>query len=335
MVGSLALALAGFSAEVEKSHPTRTTDTEVVNKANAFMSGRGSGGGAAGDLFNQMAPESPMPPSISVAPPSASAKEELDRRENWTLLTPAEIMGVPTPEKIMNLPDAKGEEKMSPEEKFLNRLHRERTGAGSALNALQPQDARALWEGRNPNAKGRREGHGGSEKTAADGTPEKEQETGRNAFASPAQKPLLPNGLPDVNALKPDSPWASTFNQPSPWNSGLPQPVLSTEPAESMERFRALMDSSPQPVKPAANAGFFSIAPPAPPPNPIPSPSFNLPGRSYEPMSQNINHPQGVPSLPGLTGSPFAAPAPPSAQAQLPPWMRSASPTFGAPQRKF
>ena len=328
------LALAGSSAEVEKSRPSKTSDTEVVNKANAFMSGRG-GAGAAAEMFNQTGPEAPMPPSMNVAPPSASAKEELDRRENWTLLTPAEIMGVPTPEKIMKLPDSKGEEKMSPEEKFLNRLQRERTGTSSALNALRPQDARALWEGRNSNAKGRHEGRGGADKSSADSSPEKERETSRAPFTSPAQSPLLPNGLPDVNALKPDSPWASTFNQASPWNNGLPQPALSTEPAESMEHFRALMDSSPQPVKPAANAGFFSIQNPAPPPTPIPSPSFNLPGRSYEPMSQNINHPQGVPSLPGLTGSPFAAPAPPSTQAQLPPWMRSASPTFGAPQRKF
>ncbi|HEY2328245.1 MAG TPA: hypothetical protein VGI63_00330, partial [Verrucomicrobiae bacterium] len=74
------------------------------------------------ESFNNYTSGSPGPAAQPMN--DASVQDALNRRKNWTMLTPEQIMGVQTPEQIMGIPDKTGEGKLSLEEQFLRRAGR-------------------------------------------------------------------------------------------------------------------------------------------------------------------------------------------------------------------
>ena len=321
--GGLTLAFSLPAADtIQFSKPV---DPELVNRANSFVpaaSERRSvvgGVSAPSEVFSSPPDDFPLPAPVMMIPQTDSMKEALNRRANWTLMTPEEILGVPTAEKMLGLPDQKDEDKLSPEERFLFRLQRERSTANSALSALRQQDATSLRNSDSSNPFARREDRNSLEKTATDAQP-----------GSPKYFNQLlngtPNAPPDAGAFKAVSPWATAFTQPN-------QLPPSAEQQAGMERFRAMMEPSSPPESPAVTR-FSPVPVPVPDPNMQPQPYFNPAGRSYQPVQQNISRPQGITPLPSITG-PYTTPKQPTAQAQLPPWLQDSPQTFSLPVRKF
>lgn len=309
---------------------SKPVDPELVNRANASVPSstqrRSVVGGVSApvDVFSSPQNDLPLPAPVMMVPQTASMKEALNRRDNWTLLTPGEILGVPTAEKILGLPDAKGEDKLSPNERFLLRLQRERQTA-SALSALRQGDARLLQGDKNSNPFARHDDRVPLTKAEAQAQP-----------GSPKYFSQLLNGVPELpnpGALKPNSPWGAASGEASPWATEFTQPnqvPQSPDQLAGMERFRALMEPNSPPDKTPVVTRYAPLVDP----NMQVQPSFNPAGRSYEPVRENISRPQGLTPLPGLTGA-YSTPVQPSAQAQVPPWMQSGAQPFSLPQRKF
>ncbi len=309
---------------------SKPVDPELVNRANASVptptQRRSVVGGVSAptDVFSSPANDLPQSVPVMMMPPTEAMKEALNRRDNWTLLTPAEIMGVPTAEKILGLPDAKGEDKLSSDERFLLRLQRERQVASSALSAMRQEDADLLQNGKNASSFARHD----------DRVPLSRAEAQAQAGSPKYFNPLLNGGpnMPNAGGLKPNSPWGAAPAGASPWATEFTQPNQlppSPDQLAGMERFRALMEPNSPPDKTVVTRYA-----PVVDPNMQVQPSFNPAGRSYEPVRENISRPQGLTPLPGLTGA-YSTPVQPSAQAQVPPWMQSGAQPFSLPQRKF
>lgn len=293
----------------------------VEEKANSFMleqplklRGRAGQFNAPKPLFS-FDPEPSLPPPERPTVPSQSLKEALNKRKNWTLMTPEEIIGLPTPEKILGLPDPTGDDKRTPEERFLRR--QTAAAAFSATNALRRSDA-ALWRNdANPFAPR-------DQRDAIDrlSKPDLRTEAGSRRYfdrlvTAPADSPLVAN----QNA---DSAWSSAFVQPAP----LPKPNL--EQIAAMERFRAMMEPSAPPEKLATPTRFSPAPGPAANPNLQASPGFNPLGQSFTPLQSGISRPMGITPLPGITG-PYAPPAKAKKSlVDLPPWLSDGPRPFGS-----
>ena len=77
--------------------------------------------------------------------PSRAAQDLLDRRNNWMLLTPAEILGQVTPEKMLGIPerDAFGQRKYSTAlERYTERQNQM---LPARTNALPAGDSSSVW----------------------------------------------------------------------------------------------------------------------------------------------------------------------------------------------
>ena len=313
-----AAVAAAFSAAAQQtilfSKPTENPE----DKANSFLQDSGSKlRGRAGDfdapkqLFDLSPDQKPGP---MAAPPvlSPSLKDALDKRKNWTLMTPQEIMGVPTAEQIMGLPDPTGDDKRTPEERFLRRQNLAATT--SATNALRRPEA--VLDDANPFTL--------RAAAAAD-----------DPFAKP--DPRVVSGSRKyfdqlVNAPA-DSPFGANQNQESTSAFGqlapLPKPDLAQIAA--MERFRALMEPSAPPEKMTPDKGF-SATPSlsVPDRNLQPVPLFNPLGQTYSPLQSPLGRPTGIMPLPGLTGPAPIAPAR-KPLVQLPPWLSKDPPSLDGP----
>ena len=245
------------------------------------------------DLLPGAKPPKPLTPEQV-----RQAEKYFDDQKNWTLLTPAEIMGVPTLGKIMGIPDP--DQNLSAEERHLKRRAAQRSM--SATNALANLN------------------RGGNQDDSPFTTRRSEQK--RNA----AGELIVPNSQKTAGGFltgqadtvltaeeerRANSPWVSAFTAPS-----LPKPDLAQQAA--MERFRAMMDP-PAPEKPLAATPVV----PAPNPNFQPLPKYNPAGNSYRPVQDGIGRPTGLMPLPTVTGVRPAAVNPPKAKplVEPPPWV--------------
>src|SRR5258708_3808044 len=116
MLAATALALAAPAQETIIF--TKPADLSA-NKANAFLPANQHQVGdynAPRQLFNDYTPDLPMPKPLRLNNNNVSVKEALDRRKNWTLLTPEQILGIQTAEEILGVPDKTGADKLSLEE---------------------------------------------------------------------------------------------------------------------------------------------------------------------------------------------------------------------------
>lgn len=239
-------------------------------------------------------------------------QKNLDEKKNWTLLTPEEILGVPTAAKILGLPDPNNDG-LSVQERYLRRQERQRNFA--ATNSLRAAGSFAASDNpfRKPNS----------------GQPPFGQNAPNNYFGQAANS--LTPAAEDAAAKAGGTFWKSAFNpQPSVLNKS------DLEAVAAMERARAMMEPPPA-VKPVATA-IYKPATPVRDPNMQAMQAYNPAGNSFRPVQDTVGRPTGILPLPTVTGfrTQTSVPEKRKPLVNLPPWLADdEKPPTGPPVRKF
>jgi hypothetical protein len=295
---------------IELNKSSDTEDADATHTMPSAMSAPTSMFGSSGVSFDQL-PGSPPP--IMLDESSVQWKQFLNNRKNWALMTPREILGVPTLQSIMGVPELGDELGVSMEQRYLQRLDHEAqrnatNGAGRSMSEDLSRDIK--WTGNKDEYR-----HSGSLFSIP----------GADAAEGVKSSKALSGGLAGGNRGQADSAWTSPFDV---------QEISAKQTAEQlkgMEEFRKLMNPSSV-VEPAA-AGFAAQT--------VAGPN----GKARSAASQPAVH--SYTSLEDTFGKPtaltlFGQPAPVStapkkaALVQPPPWMvpqSPSTPTF--PQRQF
>ena len=263
------------------------------------------------------------PPAPLPMPMNSSSVQEWqrmrDRQENWALMTPEEILGVATPEDILN-PSGRGDangQNLSAVERFLARQQASHMAAptnGTANN--NPSAFGSLWGTPDDSAKDP------FEITRTPGAPRADQLFSQ-LFAT--NHSALPGG----------SDWVKAFGLPPP-----PPPPTPDQLSE-MQQFKQWLEpgaSSPADSADKASSGskFLSVLQPLPGENSKDqTPGFNPVGATFAPLNSGIGRPTGLSPLPPVTGSTNRQSVAPGWTPQPPPWQSSGPQPFAAPQRKF
>lgn len=240
----------------------------------------------------------------------------LAERRNWTLMTPEEIFGVTTPEKILGIPerDTAGQEiKQTQVERYLARQDQSQA---AATNGWQNGSTAGYW-----NSSGNQEG----DSFNPDGTRRENPRRFLDGFLNSA-----PDNNGTADGQNEESDWPKPFSAAS-----LPKPDLEQQAA--MERFRQLLEPSAPDATAQSSPGEKLFPAPATTLNSIlDQPAVNPIGTSFTPLSSDIGKPQGVEPLPGITGQNNPQPvAVPSWEPQPAPWLSQEPQLFAVPQRKF
>jgi hypothetical protein len=289
-----------------------------ANKANAFLPGverRAGDYNAPRSLFNDYTPNLPMPKPLFQNNNNASVREALDKRKNWTLLTPEQILGIQTPEQILGVPEKNSDKKLSLEEQFL--LREGRTTAMSATNGRAGNTAllRELTDGNPFEPKNKND-----ENNPFSREPQK-MEPGTRYFNQLLNAQDAAGNGPDE---KPSSPWNNTFTQPNQPS----RPKETPEQLADLERFRALMEPTTPPDKVEVPTRFSAVKASVPDPFLQPLPVVNPAGRAVPSLENIFSRPAGIKPLPGIsTPPPTPVATKPNWQAQLPPWMKDGPPS--------
>jgi hypothetical protein len=278
------------------------------------------------------APPSEWPPPTAIVPPSQSQqmRQLLDERKNWALMTPEQILGVPTQKKVLGVPDRDTLAQPDNESvlmQFYDRLEQSRLRTNNA-------DLNASETAMQPGLPGSR---------ASLMTPNPWAPAGVNP-ASPSLISQFLNAA--TNAVSASAPtaaggWSRSFNRPVPAS----QPA-STRP-DSLATFQQLLQLQPSSGDDAGAPAFGSpilrpifptpVSPAAaiaatPASAPLPVVSI---GAFYTPLSSMAVAPTMAP-LPGPFGQTNLAPVTsPTWKPQAPPWESSAPQLGAVPQRKF
>jgi hypothetical protein len=266
-------------------------------------------------LFNYGAPNDlPLPTARAVSPQQQRMQKLLEERNNWILMTPDEILGKTTAEKMLQPPerDALGREKNPTQlERYLQRQDNLRNGV---TNSWQNDRANSPWtfprDRDNANLLDSRR-----EDTAA-----------RNLtqFMNSQQ-----NGNDSGNANG-NYGWG-VFSQPLPQTTTKPD----LEKLAAMERFRQLLSPSSAQNESSPDRDFSATPKAALDPF-ITQPAFvpNPAGASFTPLSSGIARPIGLTPLPGAVTS-FSLPvATPAWKPQRAPWLLQGPQPFVMPQQK-
>jgi hypothetical protein len=262
--------------------------------------------------FFDVLPGSPAPPPVSAAE-ARQWQRTMDEKKNWTLLTPEEILNLPTEEKIMGLPVPDDQKNLSVEQRYLNRLD-DQARALSATNALRQQDATLLGPDAN-----------------------QDLPDGLNQDGHPYGKSNRP--LIDIW----NKPFVSPYDKrrearQSPiWNNSFAHPQLKKiDPVQeaAMERFRILLGSVTQEKLPEMQSAAPSAVPVSDPYMEV-LPSFNPAGSSFTPLRETSSKPIGILPLPGIVTRPITTTKPALYAPKLPPWLSGEMPTPGTQQRVF
>ena len=271
---------------------------------------------APGLDFNAPVDTTPLSaPTLPAISPAEVARLQALRAKsrNWTMQTPAEIMDVPTPEKILGLTesDASGmPQKKSPVERFYTRQERLQNSRTNAFPSNVSQ--------RGPDFSGNQELQWNpnflNSPNASPGTPAE-------------VNPFIGNATPNQN------PGAGWLQSPA-LKTSAPTP---NQPA-AMDQFRQLLElrsPAPSAVRTAAS-GKNVPAPQTTPDSLFGKSPVNLISTPSAPLVTGIGVPAGVAPLPGILGQTNAVSATsPSWKPDLPPWMSSAPRLGEIPQRKF
>jgi hypothetical protein len=236
----------------------------------------------------------------------------VDRQKNWMLLTPAEIFGVDTPEKILGIQerDAAGRPKNP------TALERYTERRNQALPAYTNSTMPPVWGSSNrlPDLPGGLpRGWAGPDKPAAaplDFNPDNQATAGQNE----------------------NNNWSRLFGTPNP------APAATPVPSADMSRFRQLLKtgSSAQPAATPTLSGAKASLPQTALSSGLGQSALTPIGASFTPLNNGIGRPPDLPKLPNiwslsLTSAPAAAVWAP----QPPPWLSPTPQPFAAPQRKF
>lgn len=247
-VRQLALAVVltlGHSASAQQTvdvTPSSNSDeAETTRPVPAALAAPSSILGNRAVNFDQL-PTGPQ--AIILNDNSAQWKKFLDERKNWALMTPREIMGVPTPESILGVQDLDDELGLTVEQRYLRRLDRgsESGATNSASRGANDDLDRDLKLIGNRDDAGRL----GSFSSF----------TGIDAANSVKNGGALKGGRGDGNQTAAVSAWSSAFQS---------QTVGAKETQEQlagMERFREFMGGSaaPKTATLSASAGVIATA---------------------------------------------------------------------------
>jgi len=266
------------------------------------------------DLNGPPAAAPPPPEALTLSPAEQAQLLDLsDRRKNWILMTPAEILGATTPEKILGIQEHDG----AGQPKNLTALERYTERQNQMLlvntNAFQNGDSSPAWDF----SRNRRNLsdvfnpiNGGLENPAFNSGPDNRTLAGQNQ-----------NG-----------------DQSKLFDSRAPLPAPNAAQQLNLERFRQLLGSSSSPAPaatPSSNDKMF-FRPDMSPDVKLGQPSLNPMGALFTPLNSGIGKPVNLPALPGAWGLSYTSSRPASAWApQQPPWISADQQPFAAPQRKF
>jgi len=319
-----------FSKPADQSTPETTSSVEhpenhvAPSAFNAPKSLFGNFGSSDTSVMSRGAP-----PPVFFNPNAAAWQKALQDRKNWTLMTPEEVLGIPTAASMLGIVDPE-EARLSPEQRFLKRRDQE-TQAGATngpVNSISAASS-SIWGNINDSAGvfQNPDNNGLPFMNTRQGVPG--QPDDRGAFFN---KTAVSRNAPAPNA---GTIWASSFQSPPP--AAKP----TARQLEGMETFRALLDSPPsEQSRPIAQSTVS--------PNPYPTPSavtadpFMQPqplsyspiGSIPSPLESGISKPTGINPLPGITGN-RPPPPKPAPVVKPPPWM-SDSPQIGTlPKRQF
>jgi hypothetical protein len=273
--------------------------------------------------FDLDGPPVAVPPrsgKLALSPAEQAQMQDLsDRRKNWILLTPAEILGTTTPEKILGIHeyDAAGRPKyLTAMERYTERRNQM---LAANTNAFQNGNSSPAWnfsQNRRDPSDVFNPNNGGLEIPAL--------------MANP-----LFNSKPDDRTLAKQGQ-----NGGESKLFGSPTPLPAPDPAQqmNMDRFRQLLGSSPSPspaATPSLNDKMFSL-PEMSPDIKLGQPSLNPMGALFPPLNSSVGKPASLPTLPSALGLSYTSSRPAAAWApQLPPWMSPDQQPFAVPQRKF
>jgi len=271
--------------------------------------------------FNRLPDNAPLPSVMPMLLPGDVERERVqeDRRRNWALLTPAEIIGVVTPEQILGITerDAFGQPKYSTAlERYADRQNRLLLLAKT--NALPVGNTPSAWS------------YPGAQREEA------------NPLLGPREIPDAQTGWrfkPAPNNPAPDRP-----NENSAWSRlfdttpAALTPITTLSQDDNMDRFRQLLNPSPASAVAAAasgSGGLKTSLPQALLGSGLAQAQPSRLGASFAPLTSGIGRPTGLPKLTGAwvlsytSSPPTAVWGPPAA-----PWLSPAAPP-AAPQRRF
>ena len=265
--------------------------------------------------FNGSPVDTPLPagaPVISRAE-ALRLQDLLDRRKNWMLLTPAEILGTTTPEKIMGIQehDASGRPKnLTALERYTERRNQPPPADTNAnefptwnFSDKQPDTLNSIPGGL-----------GSSDKMAG-------------SLLNPAPDKQLFAGQNGNNN------WSKLFGSPPP------PPVVTLAQQTDMERFRQLLQPGSSSTAAAATPSLSGIKislPQTALSSGLGQSALTPVGASFTPLNNGIGKPAEMPKLPSIWS--LSLTSPPSAAAwapQPPPWLSPTPQPLVIPQRKF
>ena len=280
-------------------------------------------------VFDAQSPSLPLsapPRAPMLSRAEAQRLQEMrDKRENWALMTPAEILGVDSSRNALRTPEqeaADNQENSTVVERF---LQRQRQSHSAVTNGYNSDNSSSGWDF------SRDQGgltNGRPSDSVRIGLPTAAEILDRFFNDTPAD-----NRLAGQNGNK-SAGWFKSLGLP-------PQPAAPTpEQLVERERFRQLLDPgsySDTPVKSSPGGTFLSSLQPLPDATLNQTPAVNPVGASFAPLSSAIGRPAGLTPLPGIAGSTnWQSPAPPPAWApKPPPWLSQTPQPFTMPQRKF
>ena len=262
-----------------------------------------------------------------VAPPPAPGEgqqlqKRFERRRDWVLMTPAEILGVTTPEKILKIQerDAAGRPKnLTPLERYNEREQAKNARTNDSYLPDRSMPSRNFW------------GEGNSRTNAVSFSP---ADNGLKNLRSIIFNNSL-NAAPN-NDLFANPGESSVWSKSADLSAPLPAPNPMQQ--SDMDQFSQLLERSSPPTAATtlAPGGTIFFQPQTPSASDSTRSLVDPAGASFTPLSSGIGRPAGLESLPGVTGQAGSQPAfTPSLAPQLPPWMLQTPQPFVVPQRKF
>jgi hypothetical protein len=264
----------------------------------------------------------PLPPAIS--PGQARQMQQLlDERRNWALLTPEQILGLPTQEKILGIADRDAFGQPKNETVVMRYVERQ--------DQLRSRTNTVNYGAADPAS--RRDFSGGTEPQV------------NSDFWNPAgAKPGNPGLMEQLTGATPDSGADTARTPKSIWQKSFALPESETKPTPeqqaAMNQFQELLQphSLPGGAAKSTSMGSPLFSPQSIAPNPAPNQPAAIPmGASFTPLSSGVATPEGLTPLPGLLG-PTSTGLPalvPEWKPQPPPWLSSAPQVDVIPQRKF
>jgi hypothetical protein len=260
-------------------------------------------------------PPAPVSPVLFLQ--QRTTQKLLEERQNWIFMTPEEILGVTTTEKMLQPQerDALGNEiKPTQLERF---LQRERQARNSPTNGWRNDRAGSAWN------------------FERDPDPGDRPDFGRDNPAEAARGfSQLLNGQrnhDEAAAQSQNSFWDAASQPLSPATTRPDQDQLA-----AMDRFRQLLNPSPvETSQPLPDSQLFltpktAVDPFFTRPDFIPNPA----GASFTPLSTGIARPMGLTPLPDAVTSLLPAVAAPARKPQLPPWLLQGPQPFVISQPK-